>query len=915
MAGAGEADGAREHGCGLVVAEARIGQRGSADEGLTVVGLGEIARGDRQGRRGHGQRRRVRDVLREDIVTRGRSEAGDIDAILPHPARGGGVGREDEGAGGGGREGLAVLETGHGRGEGRIGRAVFARSRRGGDGQGRRGDGESTVHATGEDVIVRGIGAGVRDERVGADRAGRRGRGGRATDARDAGGGQGLAVHEAGERGGEGRIGVTVESGRVLGDHGQRRLVNGQRARGVGEDVIAAGESGKRERVGARVDRALGRAAVSQRTAEIGGVFAVLEAGEGHPVAARESEPVVDLARGERGHGEALRGDDAVGGGVQRVDEVVRRFGAREREAAERIVLASTGAREHEFARAAGDDGVTGQNAAEHEVGGRQHPGAVIGLARRGGELPGRDRLVAHEDRRAREITAGLAEARSRQGIVPHGQGSARRERAGGTEREGHAAAETIVVSVGRTARAADGERGQDVARGGQILDAADRVGRRRAVGRGGIGHLNEELARRDDGVIAGDVVHRVVGRGQAAGRKHARIGAGRAGRRVAAGDGQRAAKAGGDVGLAGHEAGEVRAIEADRIGLADETSIGIGGDGQRSPRDRGRDRRHRREQVVGSIRADEQRAREGYLVRRGDILGIIKADGRSADADDIAAEDAGKHARARDGRRRGAVVDLGGRDGEAADGERPRGDGGRDGRGHRQRVVSGGRAGQGQAGEADGDRRGDVLAVIDAHRSTAQGDRIATEDATEGAGAGDDRARGAVVDLARRHTETGDGQRLRRDGRRDDVVGGDRVIAGGGAAEGEAGEAHAGRGGDVLAVVETLGEAVERDRVAGDDAREGAVTGDVGRDGTVVDLAGRDAEVAQGERTRGDGAAEVAGRDHVVAADAAVGTVRDGIADAHGLAGADVDVGEATDAGDDDGLRADEARERARLN
>ena len=109
------------------------------------------------------------------------------------------------------------------------------------------------------------------------------------------------------------------------------------------------------------------------------------------------------------------------------------------------------------------------------------------------------------------------------------------------------------------------------------------------------------------------------------------------------------------------------------------------------------------------------------------------------------------------------------------------------------------------------------------------------------------------------------------------------------------------------------MGEAVERDRVAGDDARKGAGTGDVGRDGAVVDLAGRDAEVAQGERARGDGATEVAGRDHVVAADAAVGTVRDGIADAHGLARADVRVGEATDAGDDDGLRADQAREGAR--
>ena len=524
-----------------------------------------------------------------------------------------------------------------------------------------------------------------------------------------------------------------------------------------------------------------------------------------------------------------------------------------------------------------------------------------------------RDRLVAHEDRRTREITAGLAEARSRQGIVTHRQGSARRERAGGTEREGHAAAETIVVSVGRTARAADGERGQDVARGGQILDAADRVGRRRAVGRGGIGHLNEELARRDDGIIAGDIVHRVVRRGQARRHEHARVSAGRAGRRVAAGDGQRAAEAGGDVGLTGHEAGEVRAVEADRIVLADETSIGIGRDGQRGRRDRGRDGRRGRKGVVPGVGPAEREAGEADGVRRSDVLGVIESDGRTADRDDIRTDDTGEDAGIRDHGGGGAVVDLGGRDGEAADRERPRGDGRRDRRGHRQRVVRGGSAGEGQAGEADGDRRGDVLAVIDAHRSAAQGDRITAEEAGEDARAGDDRTRGAVVDLGRSDAETGDGQRLRRDGGRDDVVGGDRVIARGGAAEGEAGEAHAGRGGDVLAVVETLGEAVERDRVAGDDAREGAATGDVGRDGAVVDLAGRDAEVAQGERARGDAAAQVAGRDHVVAADAAVGSVRDGIADAHGLARADVRVGEATDAGDDDGLRADQAREGAR--
>ena len=265
LASASETDGATEYSRGLVVAEARIGQRGSSAESLTVVSLDRIARGDGQRRRGHGQRHRVGDVLREDIVTRGRGEAGNVDAILPHPARGGGVGGEDEGAGGGGRERFAILEAGDGRGEGRVGRTVFTRSRRRGDSQGRRGDGESAIHPAGEDVVACGIVAGVRDERVSADRAGRCGRAGRAAGSRDTGGSEGLAVDEAGERRGEGRIGVTIESGSVFGDHGQRRLIHGQRARCIAEDVITAGETGKRERIGARIDRTLGRTAVGQR--------------------------------------------------------------------------------------------------------------------------------------------------------------------------------------------------------------------------------------------------------------------------------------------------------------------------------------------------------------------------------------------------------------------------------------------------------------------------------------------------------------------------------------------------------------------------------------------------------------------------------------------------------------------------
>ena len=109
------------------------------------------------------------------------------------------------------------------------------------------------------------------------------------------------------------------------------------------------------------------------------------------------------------------------------------------------------------------------------------------------------------------------------------------------------------------------------------------------------------------------------------------------------------------------------------------------------------------------------------------------------------------------------------------------------------------------------------------------------------------------------------------------------------------------------------MSEAAEGDGVAGDDARQGAGAGDGGRGGAVVDLARRYAEVAQRERTRRDGPAHVSGRDDVVATEAAVGAVAEDVTDADKLAGADISVGELTDAGGDDGLRTDQSGQRPR--
>ena len=122
----GEGERASQDIRGLVVTEATEDKTATASEGRAVVGLGGVARGDGQACRTDGERRRIGGILCEDVVTRGGSEPGDVDAILPHSAGGGDVGRKDEGSRGGGREAFTILEAGHGRGEGRIGGTVFA---------------------------------------------------------------------------------------------------------------------------------------------------------------------------------------------------------------------------------------------------------------------------------------------------------------------------------------------------------------------------------------------------------------------------------------------------------------------------------------------------------------------------------------------------------------------------------------------------------------------------------------------------------------------------------------------------------------------------------------------------------------------------------------------------------------------
>ena len=904
MARSGEGERAGEIGDGVRVTETSVADAIAPRVGEAVVGLGGGDGHDRQGSRGHREGRGVAGGLGEDVVAVVGDEAVAGHVVAADIAGGGGRRGEGQRTRRGGGKALSVDEAGDRAREGRIDQAILAGRGVRRDGQRGRGDRKATVGAAGEVVVVRSITGSARDDGVVADVA-RRGRdGGRAAGTGDTGGRQGLAVHEAGEGRRKGRVGGAIGANRIRGDHGQGGLVHRESGGRIGDRVVRAGEARAGDRVAARVDGVLGITTEDERAAEDGGVLAVDEAREGRALPAYVSQTIVGLAVRQQGDRQRLGRDHAVGGVRGAVDEVVARLGAGEAQAGEVVALARGYARGQEVGRAGGAHGIAREDAVQADLRGGIDRGTVVDLAGGGRQGLRGDRLDADDRRGAGEVRTRLTDTRSCDGIVTHRQEAGRGERAIRAEREGEAAVDSVDEGVSRAADGTERQRRKDITADGHVLDAADGVIRSRAIDVGRVGDLHEHPARRDDLVIAGDVVDRVVACRKTGGHEHSGIGAGRTGRGIATGDGQRSGKSGGGGILTGHEADVADAIEACCVALTDETSVGIRRDGERRRRDGRGGRSLLGEDVVGGSCAGEQGAREGHLAGGGDIRAVESPDDRATKRDRIGAEDAREDARARDRGGGGAVIGLRARSGETAHRERLRGDRRRDRRLDREGVVRSVRSAQGQPGEGDLGGRHDVLAVIGADGGAVEGDRIGSEDADERTRPADDGGRIAIIDLAGGDGEPRHRQRSRGDDRREAVRGGDDVVAGVGARDGEAGEAHGVRSGDVLAVIDTLRRTREAHAVGAKQTHESRRTSDDRGGRAVIDLAGRHGKAADRKLGRRDRAGEAGHSLKGIVTRISARKDDGGVRDDEGLARADVLVGEG--GGDRRGIRGD---------
>ena len=266
---------------------------------------------------------------------------------------------------------------------------------------------------------------------------------------------------------------------RRVGGDGQRGLVDGERAAGETDRVIRRGQPGGRERIAARVHRALGRAAVGQDPAKDGGALGVDEAGVGDAIAAGVSEPVVGLRSGVRRHGERDRADGQRAG--DEIDEVVARSQATGRD---RITA--------RVDRSLGRTGV-GERAAEH---------------RRGLGVDEAD--VGHA------VATGVSEP-----VIGFGSGVRRhRQRSGGDDADAARSGRTrqaVTVDGCRAGAVGRGEIGEGDARDADRDPCADIL---RRIGAGGRHRPGE-----GDGVAAHDPGEGVIGRSQVGRRRQAVVG------------------------------------------------------------------------------------------------------------------------------------------------------------------------------------------------------------------------------------------------------------------------------------------------------------------------------------------------------------------------------------------------------
>ena len=243
LARSGKGERTGQVGGGIGVAEAGKGHAVPACVGERVVSLAVGDGRDRQRGRGHREGCDITGGLGKDVVAVISREAVAGDVVAADIAGDRSWRREGQGARRGGGKTLAVHEAGDRTREGRVGQTVLAGGGIGRERQRGRGDRQATVGDTGDFVVGRRITRAARDDRIGPDIAGGDRDGSRTTGAGDTGASQSLAVDEAREGRGEGRVSRAVGTRGIRGDHRERGLVHREGRRHVGDRVVRAGET------------------------------------------------------------------------------------------------------------------------------------------------------------------------------------------------------------------------------------------------------------------------------------------------------------------------------------------------------------------------------------------------------------------------------------------------------------------------------------------------------------------------------------------------------------------------------------------------------------------------------------------------------------------------------------------------
>ena len=238
-----EGERAGQVGGGIGVAEAGKGHAVPARVGETIVSLAGGEGRDRQRGRGHRECGGIAGGLGKDVIAVVRDETVARDVIAADIAGDRGGRGEGQASRRGGGEALAVHEAGDRTREGRVGQTILAGGGIGRERQRGRGDRQAAVGDTGDFVVGRRITRAARDDGVVADVAGGDRDGSRTTGAGDTGASQSLAVHEAREGRGEGRVSRAVGTRGIRGDHREGGLVHREGGRHVGDRVVRAGET------------------------------------------------------------------------------------------------------------------------------------------------------------------------------------------------------------------------------------------------------------------------------------------------------------------------------------------------------------------------------------------------------------------------------------------------------------------------------------------------------------------------------------------------------------------------------------------------------------------------------------------------------------------------------------------------